>query len=121
MIQFSTSKGRFLAVDVRMQHRYSEYRMYGTLLQGTFVNDTKWNTIGWMPNGENYAIIGIASELSEEVCAGIVDDVRSSMASVKAGYYEYENTDTVNNATASFHSLLRSHNIPNNSLILKIE
>lgn len=125
MIQFQTTQGKFLAVDVpslKIDRMYIAYRNRRKPVRIEATLEIVWangNQYAQQLPPATYTIIGIASELTELEWYDIVDNISYSDC---VRFRNYLNTYPCSfSATASGLTLIAANNIPTNRLILKIE
>lgn len=126
IIHFTTGNGEFVAVDVpRGAYDFYIYNIRHTVVLDFLIEtiDKDEDDIGYisLPPDYTYTPIGIAGELTNMDCIGIVDKVSIGIEGIIAGYPDYVTSATLNNALSSFESLLKLHSIAPTSFIAKRE
>lgn len=117
MIHFNTNNKKYLAVDV--PEGATDIRYYDADKPFVIFNADRSACSVLIPSG-TYSIVGIAGELSEGQCEGIVE-VGAQEGGYKA-FVDYRDEDGYHHTAAqSFASLLRANAIPAHYLILKIQ
>jgi len=116
MIQFTTGKGEFLAVEVPKQAKEMTI-LSNSSMPLWYRGADGFGVFNPLPEGNIYAIVGIASQLTDEQWAQVVDYIPRVSEYID---YEFEH-HFYPTPLHSGYSLLRHHNIGPNCLIIKIE